>query len=294
MIDKIFVFGDSFMYGEESHQHEFEQQQFLKDASSAVGRTIVLDINGVPTKPFSSKEMAKYITFINDAIPESKHPNYWSIGCILGRQFNVPVEVHAFSGNSNNIIYKTFLDCLSSMTEHSLIIFGISQPNRKSYYEEWIDNRPVNQITSCWSDVNEKPGWSKYEELDTMFGDDATAHVLHTYSIVTSAKAVCPGQILFIDPFHQFCDNKYHPDIPWNYIKSQSMDSKKYKHQSLLKYLEKQFKDIFCYGISEVFDEVTNDGNHIQCINGHYSKYTYEKYIDRVLMKYLENSNANS
>ena len=61
MIDKIFVFGDSFMYGEESHQHEFEQQQFLKDASSAVGRTIVLDINGVPTKPFSSKEMTKYI-----------------------------------------------------------------------------------------------------------------------------------------------------------------------------------------------------------------------------------------
>lgn len=55
-------------------------------------------------------------------------------------------------------------------------------------------------------------------------------------------------------------------------------------HQ-LLDYLQQQFKNIFCYGISEVFEEVEKAGYPIQCINGHYSKYTYEKYVQRVLLK---------
>ena len=60
-----------------------------------------------------------------------------------------------------------------------------------------------------------------------------------------------------------------------------------YRHLDLIKYLEKQLKDIVCYGISEVFEEVADEGNPIQCINGHYSKYVYERYVDKVLLDAL-------
>ena len=288
MFDKLFVFGDSFMYGEESHQHEFEQQQFIKDASSAVGRTIKLDKNGVPATPFTAAETNKYIKFINEMIPKSGvHPNDNSIGALLSKQLNIPMLMHAQSGNSNNTIYKTFIDCLPDMTENSLVIFGISQTTRKSYYEgDWIERHKYKHVTSCWADVTSKPSWEKYQELDIMFGDDATARVLQTYSYVTSAKSLCPGKILFIDPFHQFCDNKYHPDIPLNYVRSNSFDFKNYKHHNLLDHLEKEFKNLFCYGISKVFEEVESDGYPIQCINGHYSKYTYEKYVEQIILKH--------
>lgn len=285
-IDKIFVFGDSFMYGEESHQHEFDQEDLVIKASEVIGRKIELDKNGVPTKPFNNKESSLYIKFINDLIKQSVHPNYYSIGCILGRKLGVNVEIHALSGNSNNTIYKTFIDQLPNMTEKSLVIFGISQTTRKSYYEgDWVERHKYKHVTSCWADVNTKPGWEQYQELEMVFGDDATARVLQTYSYLTSAKSICPGKILFIDPFHQFCDNKYHPDVPHNYVKSNSLDFKNYKHHQLLDYLQQQFKNIFCYGISEVFEEVEKAGYPIQCINGHYSKYTYEKYVQRVLLK---------
>ena len=40
-------------------------------------------------------------------------------------------------------------------------------------------------------------------------------------------------------------------------------------------------------GISEVFEQVEADGNPIQCIGGHYSRYTYEKYVDQVILPEL-------
>jgi hypothetical protein len=293
MPDKIFIFGDSFMYGEESHQHEFDEAEFLKDASDAVGTKIELDHHGVPTKPFTDTQRDKYIKFINGSIKRSSiHPNYYSMGAILARKLNCEYDMQATSGNSNNAIYKTFIDCIPKMTSDSLVLFGLSVPNRKTYYEQWIDRHPVNHVTSCWSDVTAEPGYGKFEELDLLYGDDATARVLQTYSFVTSAKSISPCPVLFIDPFHNFCDNKYHPDVPWNYVRRWSDQSQEdlktfkqtYPHPELLYWLEEQFKSLFVYGISEVFEEVTADGQPIQCINGHYSKYTYERYVDKVLL----------
>ena len=290
MVDKVFIFGDSFMYGEESHQHTIDQNIFLQKASEAIGRKFELNKDGIPTQPFSSIENTKYISFINQLYKDiNVHPNDNSIGVLLAKELNVPYVMKALSGNSNNTIFKTFIDCLPDMTKDSLVVFGISQPNRKSYYEgEWVERHPAKHVTSCWSDVTDQSGWDKFEKLDLIFGDDATAQVLQTYSIVKTVQSLCPCKILFIDPFHQFCDNKYHPDIPKNFVKKWSDDWEKYNHKSLLNFLEKEFKSLFTYGISEVFEEVTNDGHHIQCVNGHYSLYTYKKYVERVLLDAIQ------
>ena len=108
-----------------------------------------------------------------------------------------------------------------------------------------------------------------------------------TYSFVTSVKQLSPCPVLLIDPFHNFCDNKYHPNVPWHYVEKYTDDWENYNHKKLLEYLEKEFKSLFAYGISEVFEEVTADGLPLHCINGHYSKYVYERYVDKVLLDAL-------
>ena len=297
MTDKVFIFGDSFMYGEESHIHTLDQEKFMNDLNKVIGREVKLNKDGIPVKPFNAKEQAKYVEFINDMIGKIyTHPTDNSIGALLAKKLNVQYIMKALSGNSNNTIYKTFLDKLPLMTADSIVIYGLTEPSRKSYYEgPSIARHPHGYVTSCWRDITELSGWNKYQEMDLMFGDDATSRVLQTYSYITSAKALCPGKVFFIDPFHHFCDNKYHPDIPKNYIRRHSLDydgdvmnfENNYRHLDLIKYLEKQLKDIVCYGISEVFEEVADEGNPIQCINGHYSKYVYERYVDKVLLDAL-------
>ena len=45
----LFVFGDSFMYGEETYQHHFEQKHFLRSVAKAIGRKeLLLDQMGIP------------------------------------------------------------------------------------------------------------------------------------------------------------------------------------------------------------------------------------------------------
>lgn len=288
MFDKIFVFGDSFMYGEETLQHYFDQDQFMTEASNYISKNIILDKDGAPEPPLNSKQTQLYAKFLKNKIKNLDVNEYdYSIGGLLSKHFNVPLEMHACPGNSNNVIYKNFLDCLDTITSKSLIIFGISQPSRKSYYENFLLGER-DCMTSCWATVTETNGWQKYQEMDLQFGDDATAQVLQTYSYVTSVKSLCPGKVLFIDPFHYFCDNKYHPDVPWNYINEMSSDPANYKHKNTIKYLETNFKKMFLPGINTVFEEVTfEDGNPIQCILGHYSKYSYQKYIDKVILNEL-------
>ena len=54
-------------------------------------------------------------------------------------------------------------------------------------------------ITNCWSQIETKKDYIKFNELDMMYGDDATAQVISTYSFVTSVKQLSPASLL-IDP----------------------------------------------------------------------------------------------
>ena len=287
MVDNVFIFGDSFMYGEESEQHEFDQEQFLQEMAEVIGRPVVkLTKTGRPSTALNAKEIEKYKEwFINKCCKAGLTPQYNSIGAMIARKVNAPYVMKALSGNSNNSIYKTFLDCLPDMTSDSLVVFGISQPNRKTYYDKWTAGHQSTHITNCWATIDSQKDYIKFTELDMMYGDDVTAQVLSTYSFITSVKQLSPCPVLLIDPFHNFCDNKYHPDVPWDYVKKYTDDWDNYNHKKLLEYLEKEFKNLFTYGISEVFEEVTDNGYPLHCINGHYSKYVYELYVDKVLMK---------
>jgi hypothetical protein len=61
MTDKVFIFGDSFMYGEESEQHEFNQDDFVQEMAEVIGRPVVkLNEIGRPSTALNAKETAKY------------------------------------------------------------------------------------------------------------------------------------------------------------------------------------------------------------------------------------------
>ena len=107
MFDKIFVFGDSFMYGEETLQHYFDQTQFINEASNYVGKNIILDKDGAPEPPLNSKQTQLYAKFLKNKIKNLDVNEYdYSIGGLLAKHFNVPLEMYACPGNSNNVIYK--------------------------------------------------------------------------------------------------------------------------------------------------------------------------------------------
>ena len=55
MTDKVFIFGDSFMYGEESHIHTLDQEKFMNDLNKVIGREVKLNKDGIPVKPFNAK-----------------------------------------------------------------------------------------------------------------------------------------------------------------------------------------------------------------------------------------------
>lgn len=295
-INEVYVFGDSFMYGEETYQHHFDQSEFLQTVASVVDRKeIKLNDMGMPEPNFDNRERNLYMKFMADikARPDTPGPNYYSIGNLLATELNVPCHNLAYPGNSNNIILKDFIYNLDNINKNTLILVGISDPKRKSYYNMNVDqiNKDRHCSTSCWSHIHSNRDFQKYIDLDYLFGDDATAQVLQTYAYVMTIKSLANrngcSEIYFIDPFNYFCPNKYHPDIPWRFIQEKSTDTKlldEYAHNKLLEQIKKELSALFIRGFDYVFESVQNDRLPVQCLNGHYSKYTYKKYIDAILL----------
>ena len=303
MTNKVIVFGDSFMYGTESFQHNFCKSKFLQDAGDAIGRwELVLDKDGVPDPPLTSQERNDYNDFMTklEKHEDATHPHYYSIGGILSRKLDAKHINYAIGGHSNNIILNDVIKNLKTIDKETIVVCGISQPERRSYYGIHTSNGRTGTFTNCWSPVLNKDGYTKWKQLDLIFGDDGTARAIATLSYVKTIKQMINEQgckkILFIDPFHQFCPNKYHPNIPWDYIEMELATQElfdnenlveKYKHKDLVKFLKEQFSDLLLTGISEVFEQVEAEGNPIQCVGGHYSKYTYEKYVEQVILPEL-------
>ena len=292
----LFVFGDSFMYGEETYQHHFEQKHFLRSVAKAIGRKeLLLDQMGIPSPDFNNKERNIYLKFISDikTHPDTPRPDYYSVGNLLAKELDIPCYNFAMNGNSNNTIFKDFLDQLDIINENSIVIVGVTEPNRKSYYSMHLEkeNKVKNYSTSCWSHIQGNKDFQKYRDLDFVFGDDTTAQVLQTYAYISTMKTLANEKgcdnIFFIDPFNYFCPNKYHPNIPWHFIKEKSLDVdllEEYAHHNLLEKLKQELHKLFIKGFSYVFEPVQSENLSVQCLNGHYSKYTYEKYTKDILL----------
>ena len=70
-------------------------------------------------------------------------------------------------------------------------------------------------------------------------------------------------------------------------IKEKSLDVdqlEEYAHHNLLEILKQEQHKLFIKGFSYVFEPVQSENLSVQCLNGHYSKYTYEKYTKDILL----------
>ena len=76
-------------------------------------------------------------------------------------------------------------------------------------------------------------------------------------------------------------------EIKKSIIKEKSLDVdllEEYAHHNLLEKLKQELHKLFVKGFSYVFEPVQSENLSVQCLNGHYSKYTYEKYTKDILL----------
>ena len=292
MINKVIVFGDSFLYGHETNYTDFvEHPDFKKNFKKAVGiewqlssdgRLSFHDPKSLSTSPrYEDFNWFQFLESLDDN--EKQNCNNNSIGAFLAKKLHAKEYLNfATLGSSNNFILYKVLENQKEITAETIVVCGISFPDRRSRYE------PRYHMPS---ELKNK----KYEELNIKFGDDATAKVIQTLAYTQSIKQIvesCNGKVVFIDPFMQFAQDTYHTGKAWDYINDLSDDPNNYEHHDVLKLIDKLNCENFGPGLANVFPWCTENDIHIFTPGGHYSKHVYKQYTEEHLVPYLEDKNV--
>lgn len=276
MINKVIVFGDSFLYGHETNYTDFvEHPDFKKNFKKAVGIKWQLAQDG-KLNSITSEQRAKWFNFLVELDPQQKQNcNNNSIGGYLANELHVSNYLNfATLGSSNNFILYKVLENQKEITEDTLVVCGISNPNRTSKYE------PEHKATV---------------QNDRLRDNDLTAEVIQTVAYTQAIKQIVEahnGKVVFVDPFGDFAQDSYHTGKAWDYIKVLSEDQTNYPHHDVLKLIDELNCENFAPGLSSLYNWTQENNIAMFTPGGHYTKDIYEQYTKEYLVPYLRDKHV--
>ena len=301
MIKNIVVFGDSFMYGHETNYRQFVNDEFKEKFKEKVGRKF--DRLGFDhVRSGQIKMNLEQITLWFDLLAsldenQTDNCNYNSIGNILANKLNIPVKNHAVCGCSNNYIFYKVIQYLSEINKNTLVICGLTEPNRTSKYENRYQPELKFIGNTNWYLQNHKDR-EKYDLLNLEFGDDYTALTIQTFSYIRAIINLVESKqakVVFIDPFHKWIPDKFHSGISFDFVKDFLDNESNYQHHDVLNIIDSFNHDnLFSPGIANVFTVLEKKKIYKYCPGGHYSRELYAEYVDSQLMPFLEKTNVLS
>lgn len=283
MIKDVLVFGDSFMYGQETNYTKFvNNKDFHTQFKQATGADFVFVTEAKDSGRVRMKYNHDWYKFLETLDPDVKENcNSNSIGNVLADKLNVSCTNLAMCGSSNNFILYKVIDNLSKINKDSLVICGLTSLTRKSLYQNKFDTNSAF-ITNLNPHIQQHKDLEKYQLLDLEIGNDYTALILETFAYMKAIVQMVEQQqakVVFIDTFNVFDNIKDQVDV-------------EYKHNHILDKINKYTEPTMAPSISNTFESIDDRKLYRYCPGGHYSSEVYQEYVNSQLIPYLENTNV--
>lgn len=278
MVNKVIVFGDSFLYGHETNYTDFvEHPDFKKNFKKAVGIKWQLAQGGKHKPEFTPAQLKSWFDFLKE-LDDNEKQNCAdnSIGGYLANELHVSNYLNfAVVGSSNNFILYKVLKHQKEITKNTLVVCGITSPLRDTKYE------PTEQ--QLFNTVPNTDG-------------DLTSRVIQTVAYTQAIKQIVEsygGRVVFIDPFGNFAQDPYHSGKAWDYVKLKAADIvSDYSHHNVLKMIDELNCENFAPGLSSLYNWTQENNIAMFTPGGHYTKDVYKQYTDEHLVPYLRDKNV--
>lgn len=277
MINKVIVFGDSFLYGHETNYTDFvEHPDFKKNFKKAVGIKWQLAQDGklINCTLARAKSWFDFLKELDDNEKQNCADN--SIGGYLANELHVSNYLNFASvGSSNNFILYKVLEHQKEITKNTLVVCGITSPLRDTKYES-TEQQLSNTVPNTDGDLTSRV-------IQTVAYTQAIKQIVESYG----------GRVVFIDPFGNFAQDPYHSGKAWDYVKLKAVDIvSDYPHHNVLKMIDKLNCENFAPGFSGLYEWTQENNIAMFTPGGHYTKDIYEQYTKEYLVPYLRDKHV--
>lgn len=296
MYDKVIAFGDSFVSGDELSQELIPNLQ--QEVINFFG--VDMEIHGdvkLPEKKFSYADYNRWrSTVLEKYDPGAETAKKLSYAGQIADHYNAEFYNFAYPGFSMSSIYATVIKNLSLITPDSLVIVGLTFPDRITRFRPYyIECEPGRRFSK-------NKDHAKYIELDVEYGNDIITRLMWVQTIIESIKSIVKcKRIIFIDPVNIYRENPEIEKFQYftvdriveNHINMETIDDSIIEdiistHLDIITYLKEYFnRELFPYTFAHSIERLLKTNQKVKCILGHPSYIVHRDFVENCLIPEL-------
>lgn len=291
MIDSVWIFGDSYMYGQELPFHDPALRKQLLDS---LGNP-VLDSAELLSEPITQKLFDRMSQVEKSIDNYAMLCNQHSMGGYLAGRLGVPCINRARGGYSNDAIMAELINNRSKITADSLVIVGMTYPAR----ETQLCRQDGQGYIACFNNYSafaKDRQHEQYLSLSTQFGNDMLTKYLHATNHVSRIRELLLGiQHVVIDPVNIYRSS---PEItdpirPWDNHgdpigSTIGAIEEAVMHSAVLDCIRTYFDTtLFEHTLNHAMQAVRASGARYMELGGHPTKACHDWFVDHCLWPWL-------
>jgi len=290
MIDKVWVFGDSYMYG---HELPFHDPDLREQLLASLGHPR-LDSHGLLIDHIDQK-LFDHMSQVEKAIDNyCRLCHRQCMGGYLASRLNVEYNNRAKGGYSNDAIMAELLKYRQSITPNSLVLVGMTYPARETHLHQ-TDDYGYAQCFNNYGNFVTNKHQRQYIMLQQEFGNDMFTKYLQAHNHVARVRELlCDIPHVIIDPVNIYRRSPeiMNPIRSWDYpsdpIGSIIGEIGESIQDTLLDSIKGYFdKHLFQCTLNHAMVAVRTTGQRYMELGGHPSKACHEWFVDHCLWPWL-------
>lgn len=292
MIDRIMLFGCSYMNGDELACADPDIKPRFDAAYGDQHRDHTGSIPEASMEPW----MFEAYRHIADTITDFRQRcQDRCMGGYLARTLGVPCENHSLGGYSNDAIMAEVTNQRHRMDARTLVLVGLTHINRTTRLDERSPHgriRTNNNYSPLWPRNSDQ---GRYAELSLMFGDDTLTKLIQVRNHIRALSSLLSGiPHLVIDPINIYRQNAEVDGKLFSWPQIRVLESKIVgQHEAILErgvldHLQAEMDELtFGYTMLHAMVDVRSRALPCREALGHPNRLTHEAFVDGYILPHL-------
>lgn len=291
MINKVLVFGDSYMFGSELPCADPDIRPKVDRLFSGIQRD---HTGAIPEKLWNPSYFVDFAELVGEIPDYNERCHRYCMGGYLANKLSVGYENHSIGGYSNDAIMAELMLRSDQLDGNTLVLVGITYPDRTTRLDvrsEYNYIKTYNNFQIGWSREHEN-----FLELYMKYGDDTLTKFMHVRNHIAAIKSMLSDiPHVLIDPTNIY---RQSPEIDgrlftWpqtNLIEAQlSVRGEQIVLPKIVSKLQSYFDDnLFQFTLNHAMVDIESNNQSCRESLGHPNKLAHEIFVDRYLHPYLQ------
>ena len=299
---KLFVFGDSYQFGDELPQCEIPDM--IQRAEAAINRPNSIWEDGRFPFGYINGEQTNILRDLEDELIQDyrKKATTLCIGGRVAQHFNIS-DYRNFSKNgfSNLAIAARILQNLKDIDEDTLVIVGLTHLDRSTHFKKFIGTDNDIKCFNNFRNPGESAERDQFVQMLPTYGDDQLATYIQLAVQANGISHMLEStkcKYIIIDPLNIFRENA---ELDGKLLKGWKFSNNIHRilenreqwealwHTELIQELQSSFNDLFFYKtLNSSICEIAKTNKVTYCILGHPTAEVHAHFAENYLIPYLE------